>query len=548
MAQPQINGGNRDDYTDIAPNPKRPNKKNPFRDTDLVKPAEQNRTQYEPGTPWWWLDRLILRLMDRMDRYDTLENYALGYHPLPNLDLRFVRALKDLQKMSRTNYCDLVIRATVERMKVKGFRFGPVGEADTEAKEIWDYNDMDYQSPMNLNLAATFGFCYALVSPPDPKDENAKPGICIEDPRMCIVERDPYKPTRSIAGLKMWVDDILQTTVAMLYLPDYVYTFSTRKYNEEPQDPDAYLTKKMSNAVTAGSFELVLIQNNELGEVPLVEGRWQPSFGDLGRAEHENVLDIQDRINRTVLDRLVIAKNQAYRQRWASGVQMKGAQGAKRPPFDPGSDVLWVTESTDAKFGDFEAADITQLIEALKDDVGNLAAVSQTPAGYLMNQMVNVSGDTLTKEQSALVSKIKNRSDAMGWFYERCMKLAFKYTGNEEKSSTVEAQVLWADPEIRSMAEVADAAAKWVAAEVPLQLIMERAGFSPDEIDYAIKERDRQRELLAQREDMIAQRDGDMKMKQDAANMDGNIKRDAKNADNNIRVEKSKPRPTSSSK
>lgn len=489
------------------------NPNNPFAS---AKPQPRQQSNYEPGTPWWWLDRLILKLMDRMERFDTLENYALGYHPLPNLDYRYVKALKDLQKKARTNYCDLVISATVERMKVKGFRFGPVGEADDDAKAIWDFNDMDYQSPLNINIAATFGFCYALVSPPDPNDPDAQPLISVEDPRTCVVEKDPYKPLRSVAGLKLWVDDILQATVAMLYMPDYVYTFIARKGHPEVQDEDAFLTKQMTTAFDAGSFELVVVQNNDLGEVPLIEGRWQPSFGDIGRSEHECVLDVQDRINHTVLDRLIISKSQAYRQRWASGVSMEDKKGRKVRPWDPGADMIWITESGDARFGDFEAADITQLIEAVKDDIGNMAAITKTPAGYLMNQLVNVSGDTLTKEQAALVHKVKTRMEAIGWFYERVMKVAFKYK-SDDRYKAVEASTLWADPEIHTMIEMADAASKWVAAGIPLQLIMERANFSPDEIKWAIQERDRMMKEEQAREDAVAEQANDHAIQQTKA-------------------------------
>lgn len=485
---------------------------NPFSKKKMGPNPLQKRTQYEAGTPWWWLDRLILRLMDRMARFDTLEDYALGYHPLPNVDYRYVKALKDLQKKARTNYCELVIRAVTDRMKVKGFRFGPQGPADQEAKEIWDFNEMDYQSPLNLNLAATFGFCYALVSPADPDIPNSKPNICIEDPRTCITERSPYQATESIAGLKIWIDDVLQQTVAMLYLPDYVYTFASFRHNEEAVDQDAFLTKKQTNTVTAADFELVLIQNNELGKVPLIEGRWQPSFGDIGRSEHEGVLDIQDRINNTVLERMIISKNQAYRQRWASGIK-DVAKGKKGAPWDPGADILWVTDQADAKFGDFESADIRQLLEAVTNDIGDMAAITQTPASYLMNRTVNVSGGALTQVQAGLVSKTKTRMEAIGHFYEYVMRTAFLYLGSE-KATQRTGNVLWGDPEIRSLAEVGDVAGKWVTAGIPLELVMERLDFTPDEIAFAIQERDRKIAEEQARQDQVAQQAADHSMAQ----------------------------------
>jgi len=296
-------------------------------------------------------------------------------------------------------------------------------------------------------------------------------------------------------------------------MPDYVYTFVTGTGQDDvPVDQDAFLTKKQSTAVTAADFELVVIQQNNLGKVPLIEGRWQPSFGDIGRSEHEGVLDIQDRINHTVLDRMIISKNQAYRQRWASGIKEVG-KNKKGPPWDPGADVLWVTEQDSAKFGDFESADITQLLDAVTNDIGDMAAITQTPASYLMNRTVNVSGGALTQVQAGLVSKTKTRMEAVGHFYEYVMRTAFAYLG-DERAEEISANVLWADPEIRTLAEVGDVASKWVTAGIPLQLVMERLDFTPDEIEFAIAEQERQKADQRAREDEVAARAAEQSMAQ----------------------------------
>ena len=484
---------------------------NPFGEDQSL--SRRTRNYYEPGDPWWWLQRLIQKLLDRYERYDILERYALGDHPLPNTDYRYVKALKDLQAKARTNYCELIIKSTTQRMRVKGFRFGEAGQADKDAKRIWDYNDMDYQSQININTAATFGLCYALITPPDPKDAKGEPVICIEDPRMCAIERDPYRITRSMAGLKMWQDDTIEAVVAVLYLPNEIYTFTSHKYLENSFEQNAVLTKQFTMTPAASNFTLVDVSVNPLGDVPLIEGNWQPAFGDIGRAEHEGVLDIQDRINHTVLDRLIISKSQAYRQRWATGITPPGAKGKKRPPFDPGADVVWVTANPDAQFGDFDTADIEKLLLAIRDDVGDMSAITQTPASYLMNRMVNVSGDTLAQDQAGLVSKVNCRQEAMGWFYERILKICFKYK-SDDRYSDAEAFTLWADAEKRKLTEKADALGKLAAAGIPLEIAMEDCGYSPDQIAFAIEERDR---LLAEtqaREDELADKNHQQMMEQ----------------------------------
>lgn len=481
-------------------------KTNPFKESKKEELTVRNA--YEPGTPWWWLHRLTQKLLDRRDRYDILEDYAVGDHPLPNTDYRYAKALKDLQQKARTNYCGLVISATTERMTVKGFRFGPEGEADVDAKRIWDYNDMDFQAPMNHQIGGTFGVCYGMVSPPDPTDPEGEPIITIEDPRMCIVERDPKRRTKSYAGLKMWQDDTLEMIVAVLYLPNEIHTFTSTKSPEQifARESSMSLYSEGGNFYISDQFEYAFTQPNPLGEVPLVEGQWQPTLGELSKAEHEDVLDIQDRINHQVLDRLIIAKSQAYRQRWGTGIKLEAqAKGGKKTPFEPGADMLWIVQDPDAEFGDFETADITQLLDAVTHDVGDMAAATKTPATYLMNRMVNVSGDALAQDQSGLVQKVKIRHQAMGHFYEKLVKLAFKYK-NDDRAKVIEASTLWSDPEIRTLAETGDSFGKFISGGMAPPLALERLGFTPQEIAFQTKYTEEQEAKQIAREDEQADR------------------------------------------
>jgi hypothetical protein len=450
-----------------------------------ITATQANYFDLTPGAPYWWLNRLSRTLFGRQQRYDELENYAIGDHPLPNGDVRYVKALRELQYKARTNYIALVIKAVTGRMHVRGFRFGPTGSADVDAMKIWNANDLDNQSPMNLNTAAVFGLTYGLVSPP--VLPGGEPRITIEDPRMCVTERDPLNYSRSLAGIKMWRDSVHNIMVAQLYLPATIYTFYAYDSRILTENKEARISTDLDSRPHANRFTLASEEPNVLGEVPLVEGNWQPAFGPLGRAEAEDVLDIQDRINYQVLTRLVVSKSQAYRQRWATGLApLPSKDNKKAPPFDPGADMLWVSSGNDTKFGDFEQADIRQALEAVRDDVGDMAAITQTPASYLMNRMVNVSGSAIVGDQGPLVQKIHMREAAMGWFYEQLIKFAFAYK-NDPRATDVEATTLWADPELRSQAEQADALNKFVISGVPLEIAMTRAGFTPDEITFAVK-------------------------------------------------------------
>ncbi len=443
---------------------------------------------YPPGSPRWWLYRLIDKLLGQQTRYDRLENYHIGQHPLPVVDPKHKVLLKSFMRMAQTNYVTLVNEAPVGRMTVKDFRFGAEGSPDEDAHTIWSVNDMDLQSKKVHTAASIFGDSYVLVGPIDPV--VGFPTMTVEDPRVAIVEPHPLYPTKSVAGLRMWEDIYLHKVVAVLYMPDKIYTYIGPSLERTRSE---YLTdREMSAALSHGGFDPVAEEDNPLGDVPLIHFEWRPDHNGMSLGESELVLGVQDRINQMVMDRLITAKDQAFAQRFGTGIsQVEEKKPGKKngpqvqAPFVLGSSNFWAVDSPDAKFGQMPAVDFKQMLEAVRDDIADIAAITQTPAHYLMNRFINVSGDTLTQAESGFVAKTKMRMQAMGWGWERAMRVAFRYM-SDPKADEAEAAVIWADPQERKAVESADAASKWVAAGVEIGVVMEVLGpFSAEQIEFA---------------------------------------------------------------
>ena len=463
-----------------------------------------------PGSPDWWLGRLIHRLMDRQTRFDLLEAYVTGKHPVPEGDQRYVKTLREMQRRARTNYYGLITKTPPERMHIRGFRFGDsASEADAEARRIWSANNMDYQAPIVHNTASAFGVAYVMISPPEADNSpwsTGLPVITVEDPRTTIVEADPANMMRSRAGLRMWVDDIMGKIMVLLYLPGGVYQYIGPAAKDVTNLDRPQLTQRLLSSPQSGGLALVDSFENPLGAVPIVQMDWIPTTADIGFAEAEDVMDIQDRINSQILERTIITKMQAYKQRWVTGAAVKkNKDGSAKPPFEPGADILWVTDNPDVKFGEFDQVDIAQLLEAVRDDVGDMAAITKTPAHYLMNRMANVSGDTLTQAEAGLVSKTKQRMIAVGWGWERVMRLCFAYQG-DSRATEVDVEVMWAHPQLHSRAELADAFGKEVASGLPVAIAAERLGLEPDQISFVVAEVERKEREAKEAEEQQVER------------------------------------------
>jgi hypothetical protein len=458
-----------------------------------------------------WLARLAQGIIDRQPRYDLLESYVIGDFKLPSGDPRYVKALKELQRNAKTNYISLVTGSPVERMEVQGFRFGndPDTPADEKANEIWQYNNMDLNSYSAHLTAATFSRAYLMVSPPAEGEEY--PIITVEDPRTTIVEHDPARSNLLRAGLRMWNDDIIGHVIAVVYLPDSIHYFQG-KQSSYYQNIDYDTLKQRLTA--AGSWEYVGGEVNPLGEVPIVPLNWRPGLHGTSMSEAEEGFSIQDRINATILDRMIISRAQAYKQRWAKGISLPtNDQGQVKPPFDPGADILWAVEDPDAAFGEFKEADITMILKAVRDDVGDLAAITKTPPHYLLGEIVNASGDALKAAETGLVSKTKSRMKTAGWAWEKVIKLAFGWLGDSSKQNEVLAETIWADPESRSRAELADAILKETQMGLPPEMAFERLGLTPAQINRAMQlkrqEEMRQAMLMAAQTSMQPSRPGE---------------------------------------
>lgn len=448
------------------------------------------------GSPGWWLLRLGKQLADETPRLNTLYQYWCGDHPLPYGNKRMREAYKRLQKQARSNYTGLVAETVLERIKLLGFRTGTGGkpgttlvgatssaavadQTDQDAWQWWQANRMDANSGLVHRSAVIMSRSYVIVGK---NAKTGKPLVTGEDPRKVTHESDPTDRYNVRAAVKCWRDDVEQRDFAVLYLPDKVWYFRSAANMANDQEPwqAAKWELDVSNDYPEGWAK------NEFGEVPVVPFLCRPDLDGNSLGEFEDVTDVQDRINTVVLDRLVISAMQAYRQRWAKGIEVEDANGNVQSMFDPGADLLWSTPSDTAQFGSFEAVDLTGILKATESDVTHLAAITRTPPHYLIGAMVNVSGDALAAAETGLVSKVQEREQEFGESWEAVYRLAGKVEGRELPD---DCEVIWKDPQFRTLTELAAANVQLMTAGVPWRTRMAMLGKTPTEIDRMEAER-----------------------------------------------------------
>jgi hypothetical protein len=420
------------------------------------------RLDAEPvGTVAYWLARLCGELDGRRENTLTYEAYMRGDHPLQFATSKYRETFGSLFAEFADNWCPLVVDASVERLKVIGFRFGAEGGelADREAWNLWQANYLDADSGLAHLEAVKNGESYLIVEPGDP------PRITVEHPLEVVVAHEPGNRRRRVAALKRWPDEF-GVHHATVYLPEAAYRFKTDK----PVEPGA--------AIRWVADDPERVSNPFSGIVPVIPVRNAPQMIGGGTSDLAVVIDTQNAINKLCTDMMVAAEYAAFRQRWATGVEIPPDPNTGQP--DTGkwlSSVsrMWTVPAPDAKFGDFNVTDLTVYVRAIEMHIQHLAARTRTPPHYLLGQSgAFPSGESLKATETGLVAKVRRKQVDFGEAWEEAMRLAFLALGDTTRAQAIDAEVLWADPESRSEGERVDALVKLAAIGVPEEALWAR--------------------------------------------------------------------------
>jgi Phage portal protein, SPP1 Gp6-like len=451
-------------------------------DDDLLLVPPPERPPFDPTDPRWWLAALLERLHVRSVVYRKRIDYYRGRHELLFLTEKYRQAFGRWLRRISDNWCAVVVDAAVERMAVEGFRFG-TDEADREAWRIWQSNALDASSDDLHTLLLACGDAATVVEAP--LEGTNTPRITVENPLEVAV----YGTTRErIAAIKRTrgLDGYVYVTV---WLPDLICHYRSTQAgstagHEFDEDTDA------------GG-----IDDNPLGVVPVVPFRnvgaalvdqvTDPSPSDL-----DGIIPMQDTINKLVADLMIDSEFAAFKQKVFIGVEAPtDSEGRPLTTTESAANRVITLTNADAKIAEFSAADPSGLIRAIEMRNQQLCAIARIPPYYLLGQSGTFpSGESLKAAETGIVRKVTRRNRVASESWEETIRLAFAYLG-DERAGVDDAETIWANPETRSDASVADAAVKKATVGVPFAQNAEDMGYSPQQIERM--QRTQQEELAS---------------------------------------------------
>ena len=436
------------------------------------------------GTPDWWLNRLHKKLQERRPALAVLDSYYTGEQPLQYATESFRAAFRTTLGNLSDNWCGVVVDAVEERLNVQGFRFPtedeppePQPPGDTAAWDIWQRNDLDAGSQMLHTEALINGYANVLVW----ADDEGKAIITPEHPMQTMVEHVPGTYKTPAAALKEWRDDWTGRILATVYLPNGLYKYISENEYKHGDPGVGSRVRWTRRTVEREEWPLA----NPLGVVPMVEFCNKPRLLDHADSEIRGIIPLQDAVNKLVADMLVASEFQAFRQRWATGIEVPVNPETNEPiePFKAAVNRLWMSESPDTQFGEFAQADLRLFTAAVEMLVQHIATQSRTPPHYFYLSGQFPSGESIKSAETGLVAKARRRMTHFSDSWERVIRLSFAVEEDTTRAEAYAAQTIWADPESRSEAEHTDAMVKLKALAVPNEALWERWGFSPQEIE-----------------------------------------------------------------
>jgi hypothetical protein len=444
--------------------------------------------QEDQRTPEDWRSFLLPQLDTRAQEAELYELYYDGRHPLQFATSKFREAFGALFGAFADNWCQIVVDAAVERLRVVGFRV--TGNVSDQAWELWQANALDVQSVIAHTEAGKNGRAFLLV---DPNGDGDDPLITVEHASQMIVAHDPANRQERLAALKRWLgDDGFQYLT--LYLPDLVLKYESAEPINSPRAQTSPTVWVPRSGVDA---EVV----NPLGVVPVVPLENKPGILGVCHSDLESALPLQNAINKLCTDLIVTSEYGAFPQRVVTGVEVPKDPETGQPlaaaEMKAAMSRLWTFKPPDAKVTSLPAADLANFVNAVEMFVTHLAAQTRTPPHYLLAKLVNMSGDALSVAEAGLVSKCRSKTLFFSDAWEEAMALALQASGTDVEASDCEA--IWANPERIAQGQLVDAAVKKKTLGVPLPVIWLELGYTPEQIVEmeALLESEREAELLA---------------------------------------------------
>lgn len=418
-------------------------------------------------------------LKAKQKHYGTFATYADGRQPLIFATDAFQTAFGSMFKGLSYNRCRSVVDAFANRLIVTGWETpGTDGQDDplgAQAQDVWDRTRMPKRQGELFAEAFRAGDAYVIVWPGD--DGLAR--LDINRGHLIYPVYDDEEPERLSYAVKCWCithgADKGKWRVNV-YDAEVITRFISKGSSDE-------FPEKLNSMIPYEGRDGAEI-TNPYGRVPVFHFGNNADTGSLGYSELVDVIPLQDGLNKSVADMLIAGEYVAFPQRWVVGAAPVRNQftGEEEEQFKAAVDRVWAVDDYQAKFGQFEPANMEQYTKSQDAWDLKISRVSSVPVHWLSLTGEFPSGESLKTAEGPFVSKCKDRQVGFGGTLSDMQTFALQVERGAAQPLDTPVTPIWAPAETRSDQEALNAAAMKKSLGISDEQIWKELGYSEDEI------------------------------------------------------------------
>lgn len=444
-----------------------------------------------PGSDDWWLVQLATDFGADLPRLFRMQSYADGTNPLPDeTDLSMAEAYRRFIRMSRLNVAEMIVAARVNRMRLQGFRTAAAGDdsGDAAAWTTWKRSGMKVGARDFFTDAGNLGSAYLTTTGPTVPSADAQPLIVKSNGFSTVTRQYSLQPWLSEGALQVGFDEMNGADVLTLFRPGYMrQAVRAAKKSSVPSNGKKWTPGRnwdwTSDPIPLGYTD----------QVPVFK-----MSGPDGKGMFEKHLDSLDRITNGIRERLTIIAMQSFRQRALKGDlpdvypadhELAGQKIDYESIFRAGPAAFWKLP-VGVDVWESMTTDVTPMLVAARDDLKNVAAVSQTAIYLLSPDDANGSAAGSEAMGEALEFSVAEWRDRAEMPVSLSLGTAFQGQADAVRSQVGDISLNWAPEKSTSWTDKSTAAVQAKAGGMPQRMIDEKIfGLSPEEIDQAAADR-----------------------------------------------------------
>ena len=413
----------------------------------------------------------IAKITGKQTAIANYDRYYRGDHPFNFSSEKFTTQFADRLRSFRDNLCKTCVRAPADRLEVIGFATDQKSEIYKLSWEAWKRSQMPRITKRIHRDAFKTGDAFVVVW----VDDAGAARIYPQDVRNCTVFYDLETGTVEV-GAKLWRgnDGFVYLT---LYFRDRIEKYITKAKQSGgniPSTADAFIKR----IVPGEAWPLA----NSIDTCPMFHFGLEGSILD-------DVIPLNDALNKSIADMLVSSEANSLRQRWASGIafEINPETGKQIIPFEAAAQ-WFASNDAEAKFGQFAEGNLKLYMEIANDFRNEIANVAGIPQYYFrLDGGTMPSGEALRKAESRFTALISDAQLDFGETWAQVMKFALAIDGTAI-GQDLQFETQWTPADPMSENELVDLAIKKKNVGVSTTVALSEIGYTDDQITKMQKE------------------------------------------------------------